>query len=152
MYIFVDFKFKVTQSCPTLCNPMDYTVHGILQVTILELVAFPFSGWSSQPRDQTQVSRICGIQRYIHIHVDKQKQWWKITSQRQIPYYFIYMQIWKKKDRTNKKACRYREEIGGWQRWGVGGRQKWMKGVKRYKLPVVKQMSPGISGQCYCAV
>ena len=58
----------------------------------------------------------------------------------------------KKKDKTNKKACRYREEIGGCQRWGVGGRQKWMKGVKRYKLPVVKQMSPGISGQCYCAV
>ena len=24
-------KVKVTQSCPTLCNPMDYTVHGILQ-------------------------------------------------------------------------------------------------------------------------
>ena len=22
---------KVTQSCPVLCNPMDYTVHGILQ-------------------------------------------------------------------------------------------------------------------------
>ena len=23
-------KVKVTQSYPTLCNPMDYTVHGIL--------------------------------------------------------------------------------------------------------------------------
>ena len=29
-------EVKVTQSCPTLCNPMDYTVHGILQVRILE--------------------------------------------------------------------------------------------------------------------
>ena len=29
-------KVKVTQSCPTLCNPMDYTVHGILQARILE--------------------------------------------------------------------------------------------------------------------
>ena len=29
---------KVTQSCPTLCNPMDYTVHEILQVRILEWV------------------------------------------------------------------------------------------------------------------
>ena len=37
-------KLKVTQSCPTLCNPMDYTVHGILQARILERVAFPFSG------------------------------------------------------------------------------------------------------------
>ena len=53
-------KVKVTQSCPTLCNPMDYTVHGILQARILEWVAFPFSRGSSQPRDQTQVSRIAG--------------------------------------------------------------------------------------------
>ena len=42
---------KVTQSCPTLCNPMDYIVHGILQARILEWVAFPFSGGSFQPRD-----------------------------------------------------------------------------------------------------
>ena len=51
---------KVTQSCPTLCNLMDYTVHGILQATILEWVAFPFSRGSSQSRDRTQVSRIAG--------------------------------------------------------------------------------------------
>ena len=53
-------KVKVTQSCPTLCDPMDYTVHGILQAGILEWVAFPFSRESSQPRDQTQVSHIAG--------------------------------------------------------------------------------------------
>ena len=40
-------KVKVTQSCPTLCDPMDYTVHGILQARILEWVAFPFSRRSS---------------------------------------------------------------------------------------------------------
>ena len=34
---------KFTQSCPTLCDPMDYTVHGILQARILEWVAVPFS-------------------------------------------------------------------------------------------------------------
>ena len=39
---------------------MDYTVHGILQARILEWVAFLFSRGSSQPRDQTQVSRIAG--------------------------------------------------------------------------------------------
>ena len=50
-------KVKLTQSCPTLCDPMDY---GILQARILEWVAFPFSRGSSQPRDQTQVSRIAG--------------------------------------------------------------------------------------------
>ena len=53
-------KVKVVQSYPTLCNPMDYTVHGILQARILEWVAFPFSRVSSQPRDQTQVSLIAG--------------------------------------------------------------------------------------------
>ena len=51
---------KVSQLCPTLCDPMDYTVHGILQARILEWVAFPFSGGSSQPRDRTRVSRIAG--------------------------------------------------------------------------------------------
>ena len=53
-------KVKVIQSCLTLCNPMDYTAHGILQARILEWVAFPFSRRSSQPRDWTQVSRIAG--------------------------------------------------------------------------------------------
>ena len=51
---------KVAESCPTLCDPTDYTVHGILQARILEWVAFPFSRGSSQPRDQTQVSHIAG--------------------------------------------------------------------------------------------
>ena len=36
-------KVKVTQLCLTLCNPMDYTVHGVLQVRIPEWVAVPFS-------------------------------------------------------------------------------------------------------------
>jgi len=39
---------------------MDYTVHGILQARIVEWLDFPLSGASSQPRDQTQVSRIAG--------------------------------------------------------------------------------------------
>ena len=42
---------KVTQLCPTLCDPMDHTVHGILQARILEQVAVPFSRGSSQPGD-----------------------------------------------------------------------------------------------------
>ena len=53
-------KVKVAQSCPTLCDPMDYTVHEILQATLLEWVAFPFSRGSSQPTDWTQVSLIAG--------------------------------------------------------------------------------------------
>ena len=53
-------KVKVAQLCSTLCNPKDYTVHGILQARILEWVAFPFSRGSSQPRDRTQVSHTAG--------------------------------------------------------------------------------------------
>ena len=37
-------KVKVAQLCPTLCDPMDYTVHELLQARILERVAVPFSG------------------------------------------------------------------------------------------------------------
>ena len=53
----------VTHSCPTLCNPMDYSppgssVHGILQARILEWVAMPSSMESSQGRDRIQVSGI----------------------------------------------------------------------------------------------
>ena len=49
-------KVKVTQSCLTLRDHMDYSVHGILQARILEWVALPFSRGSSQSRDRTQVS------------------------------------------------------------------------------------------------
>ena len=51
---------NVAQSCPTLCDPMDYVVHGILQARIPEWVAVPFSRESSQPRDGSQVSCIAG--------------------------------------------------------------------------------------------
>ena len=53
-------KVKVTHLCPPLCNPMDYTVHGILQARILEWVAYPFSSRSSRPRNRTGVSSIPG--------------------------------------------------------------------------------------------
>ena len=41
-------EVKVTQSYLTLCDPMDYTVYGILQARVLEWVAFPFSMGSLQ--------------------------------------------------------------------------------------------------------
>ena len=43
---------------PTLCDPMDYTVHGILQPRIVEWVAVPFSREASQLGHWTQVSCI----------------------------------------------------------------------------------------------
>ena len=56
---------EVTQSCPTLCDPIDRSlpgssVHGIYQVRVLEWVAISFSRGSSPPKDRTQVSRIAG--------------------------------------------------------------------------------------------
>ena len=47
--LFIESEVKVAQSCPTLCDPMDYTVHRVLQARILEWVAFPFRR-SFQPR------------------------------------------------------------------------------------------------------
>ena len=57
---------EVTQSCPTLCDPMDcslpgFSVHGIFQARVPEWVAFSFSRGSSWSRDRTQVSHIAGI-------------------------------------------------------------------------------------------
>ena len=58
-WMYEKVKVLVAQSCPTLCNPMDYSlpgssVHGMLQASILEWVAIPFSRGSSQPRERTQ--------------------------------------------------------------------------------------------------
>ena len=54
---------EVTQSCPTLCDPMDCslsgsTVHGVFQAIVLEWIAISFSRGSSHPRGWTRVSRI----------------------------------------------------------------------------------------------
>ena len=51
---------KDVQSCPILCHPMDYIVHGILQARILECLVFPFSSGSSQTRNRTGVSYMAG--------------------------------------------------------------------------------------------
>ena len=56
-------KVSAAQSCPALWDSMDCSlpgssVHGILQIRILEEVAVTFSRGSSQPRDRTQVSGI----------------------------------------------------------------------------------------------
>ena len=65
VFPFICVCVKVTQSCPTLYNPVGcnlpgFSVHGILQARILEWVAIPFSRGFSQFRDWTQVSHIAG--------------------------------------------------------------------------------------------
>ena len=63
-------RAKSFQSCPTLCNPMDYSlpdscVHGISQARIPVWVAFSFSRGPSQPRDRTCVSYVSCIGRRV---------------------------------------------------------------------------------------
>ena len=67
-------KVKVIQSCLSLCDPMDYTVHGILQARVLEWVALPLSRGSSQPRDWTQVFHIAGR---LFTNWAIREAWWK---------------------------------------------------------------------------
>ena len=62
-YLQIESESEVAQSCPTLCDPVDCSlpgssIHGILQIRILEWVAISFSRGSSWPRDWTQVSSI----------------------------------------------------------------------------------------------
>ena len=69
----------VTQLCPTLYDPMDYSlpgssVHGILQARILGWVAIPFSREFSQPRDQTWVSHIAG--RFFTVWATREAHTW----------------------------------------------------------------------------
>ena len=82
----ININFSLCESCSVAsdpCDPMDYTVHGILQARIVEWVAFPFTGGSSQPRDRTQVFHttggfftswairealiwVCSLRMYVH--------------------------------------------------------------------------------------
>ena len=61
----IEVEALFTQSCQTLCDPMDCnlpgsSVHGTLQARTLEWVAIPFSRGSSRPGDRTRVSLIAG--------------------------------------------------------------------------------------------
>ena len=73
-------KSEVTQSCPTLWNPMDCSppgssVHGILQATILEWVAVPSSKYNGYSTMKLNVSsdpvhsfHICNVRTLVHMH------------------------------------------------------------------------------------
>ena len=75
--IIIKVKVLVTQSCPTLCDPMGYSppgffVHGILQVRIQEWVAIAPARGFSPPRDWTRVSCIAG--RFFTIWATREAQ------------------------------------------------------------------------------
>ena len=84
----------VTQSCPILCDSMDCSspgssVHGILQARTLEWVAIPFSGGSSQPRNQTRVSHIAG--RFFTIWVTTEDLWGPFSARQCVS---ITLRLW----------------------------------------------------------
>ena len=116
---------KVTQLCLTLCHPMDYTVHGILLVRILEWVAFPFFRGSSQLRDQIQISHIAGG-FFTSLATREAQTNWAIRealnicqSQVEFKVFFSSLQGWTNGSRSMKwKGHR----ISCWSmQWGVCG-------------------------------
>ena len=69
---------KLLHLCPSLCSPMGYTVHGILQTGIMQWVAISFSRGSSQPRDWTWVSCIAG--RLFTVWAIREAQSWQLYT------------------------------------------------------------------------
>ena len=101
---------KVSQSCPTLCNPTDCSppdssIHGLFQARVLEWVAISFSKGCSQPRDRTQVSRIPG-RRFT--------AW----ATRQAWLYRNYPSI--KINKLKRKRLSRTEMLGTWPYWVQG--------------------------------
>ena len=103
---------KVTQSCLILCDPMDYTVHGILQTRILEWVAFPFLRGSSQPSYQTLVSRIAGRFFTSWATREAQLKGWQVT-------FILQRNSWTSEKKTKRWVWWKWEKKtwnGGWQK------------------------------------
>ena len=104
----------LSQSCPTLWDPMDYSPHGssvwgIFQARILEQVGIPFSRGAFQPRDWTCVSCISYIGRWTLYHwTTREASNFMFHSslflQLQVEYY-MKMHVWMKYTHTYTK-CR----------------------------------------------
>ena len=61
--------FSCVRLCDTVdCSPLGSSVYGILQARILEWVAMVSSRGSSQPRDESYVSYISCIGRWVLYH------------------------------------------------------------------------------------
>ena len=83
-------KVKVTQSCPTLCDPMDCcppgsSVHGILQARILECVAISFSRGSSWPRAHMKCHHKHSSVPVVDGHTHEPQSWTQHRATQQSP-------------------------------------------------------------------
>ena len=134
---------KVAQSCLTLCNPVGYTVHGILQAGILEWVTFPFSKGYSQHRDRTQVSHIAGRfftswatrEAHICIKLGPKWFWYTVKNLPEVQETWVWSLSWEdpleKGMATHSRILAWRipwtEEPGGLQSIGSQrGRHDWV--------------------------
>ena len=105
----------VSQSCPTVCNPMDCgppgsSVHGILQARILERVGVPFSRGSAQPRDWTQVSHLTTSATW-------EAPYWVRVCPKSNDWYPLQKMEGKIKIQTQRNIRRRQCESGG-RHWG----------------------------------
>ena len=126
----------VTQSCPVLCNPMDYSspgsfVHGILQARILEWVAILFSRASSQPRDWTQVSCIAG--RFFTI--------WVTTEARYKDRYVIISLLGY--ECLNLKSLEFKNQLN----WTEFGNSSWPLSLVHSSAPSVPLLTSELSSR-----
>ena len=107
-------EVKVVQSCPTLCDPMDYTVCGILQARILEWVAFPFSSGSSRPRNRTGV--FCTAGRFFTSWATRKSKRKRKTS---IDAIFLFLNISNKEEgrKLGSRENNLKMDFMEWPNW-----------------------------------
>ena len=106
----MEVKVKVAQSCPTLCNPMDYTLHGILQARILEWVAVPFSEGSSQPRDRTRCPALQADSFPAEPQGKPNKQGTPVVMSTQTPELDLYLHAPTKRTTGSRKMANSRAD------------------------------------------
>ena len=99
------FIVKVTQSCPTPCDPMDYTVHGILQARMLDWVALPNSqeiesrspalqadSLPAEPQEKPRNTGVGSLSLLQEIFLT-QESTWGLLHCRQILYQLNYLYL-----------------------------------------------------------
>ena len=89
-----EVKVLAVQSCPTLCNPMDCSppgssVHGILQVRILQWIAVPLSGGAFL----TQGSNL-GFLHYNKVSSLQSEPLYKLHSSPSPNLFLLYSLVW----------------------------------------------------------
>ena len=106
-----EVKVKVTQSCLTLCDPMNYTVHGILQPEYWSGLPFPsprdlpnpeieprspalwVNSLPTKPQGKPKNSRVGSLSLLQHIFLTQESDW-SLLHYRQILYQLIYQEAY----------------------------------------------------------